>query len=247
VESKKNNMTTPDCQTKSELLAALYAAYEKLTQKFHFACREGCSTCCTQSVTLTTIEGAEIMRFLQDTAAVGPFAPLPDKHKRCRPQYTANGYARLFLEQNGGMESEDEPWNFAPCVFLAENTCAIYPVRPFDCRCLVSLQNCALSGTAEMFPALVTLNSVGRQILEHLDDGGLWGNIYDVLDYLNSTGNELLNSGQRRVVGKSGNEFSLLPTEKIPGFLIPPEDRNLVRQFLTSLAAADPAYSKLVS
>ncbi len=113
---------------------------------------------------------------------------------------------------------------------------------------MLSLQNCAQSEAAVIFPALVTVNTVSRQILEHLDHGGFWVNIYSVLDYLNSIGGEGLNSGQHRaVVDKTGNEFSLLPTEKIPGFLIPHEDRNLAGKFLTSLAAADPFFSQLLS
>ncbi|MBU3936963.1 MAG: hypothetical protein KKD53_05485, partial [Proteobacteria bacterium] len=46
------------------LLTALYAAFAEWAEKFAFACRKGCSTCCTRSVTMTSLEGDEIMTFL---------------------------------------------------------------------------------------------------------------------------------------------------------------------------------------
>ena len=48
------------------MLEKLYKAYESWTGQYRFACCRGCATCCTQSVTMTTLEGEQIIEYLRE-------------------------------------------------------------------------------------------------------------------------------------------------------------------------------------
>lgn len=206
------------------MLAKIYGIYQKEVAGIPFACREGCAACCTQSVTMTTAEGRAITAFLAGQERKLP--SLPDLSERARPTMTTNELAADCL---AGRESEPEaeaPWIYEPCVFLRNERCTIYPVRPFGCRSFGSTSSCLDQGIAEVPEWLVTLNSVVNQLLEDLDRNGFWGNMNDVLAYLDK-----LAGGRRPEPDKAG----LLPTRPVPGFLVPPGEERMVNRFLEEL------------
>ena len=59
------DISTDDRVTDTEMLEALYRAYDSWTKQYQFACCEGCAPCCTQSVTMTTLEGERIIDYLR--------------------------------------------------------------------------------------------------------------------------------------------------------------------------------------
>ncbi len=212
----------------------IYRIYEKEIVELSFVCRVGCSTCCTQSVTMTTAEGGSIMDYLHREGRALPV--LPDTAGRSRPACTTNGLAACCLAEMEVPPEIDEAWVYEPCMFLADDRCTIYPVRPFACRSFASLSNCAESGVAEAPDWFITLNIVVSQLVEHLDRGGRWGNMIDVLRYLES--------GETGV----GKEI-LLASQPVPGLLVMREELPVVDRFLARLADAtrgDDVLQKLV-
>jgi hypothetical protein len=69
----------------------------------------------------------------------------------------------------------------AKCPLLADELCTIYAWRPFNCRCLFSRTPCAEGGYADMSEAVVAVNTVFLQTVEHVDADGCSGNLLDVL------------------------------------------------------------------
>lgn len=208
--------------TPSECLLRMYALYDRCAAEFAFACRKGCATCCTQSVTMTTLEG----ELLNDYLAGQPdLLPLLDAMpgQTSAPPTTINQFAAACLL--GEYADEPQPaWDFAPCIFLQDNCCAVYPVRPFMCRSFGSRVRCDSSGTAEVEPFFLTLNTVFLQCIEHLDRGRPWGNMYAVL-------RSIQQSGQANAETLAGLRIA----EQIQGFLIPPDETERIQDCLRSL------------
>ena len=92
----------------------------------------------------------------------------------------------------------------------------IYPVRPYMCRGFLSEINCAVSGYAQIPPYILTLNTVVQQIIEHISNGAAWGLLTEVM------------------LEKSGHDRStFMPAcQKIPGFIIPAEEKFLIHNQL---------------
>lgn len=206
------------------MLTEIYRVFAEESAAIAFACGPGCSTCCTRSVTLTTGEGRLIVDFLRDTGRGLP--ELPRDLLPLRPSLTTNGLAGSCLAGREPPEEAESPWLFEPCFFLRENRCSVYEVRPFACRSLVSTVNCRHSGLAEMSERLVTLAIVTNQILEDLDRGGRWGNLADVLVFLDEGVGDASRLEARN---------RLLPNLPLPGLLVASEEREMVDEYLARL------------
>jgi Fe-S-cluster containining protein len=217
------DISTDDRATDTEMLEALYRAYDSWTKQYQFACSEGCAPCCTQSVTMTTLEGERIIDYLRQNGQLGKFAALLAACRpSMRPVQTTNRFAACCLAREEPAQDNAE-WDFTPCIFLENKLCTIYPMRPFGCRSFSSTLDCSVHGTAEVPPVLITVNAVVLQIIEHLNiRGGYWGNMVDVLRYLLS--------------GQEGEaESHLLAAQPNPGFLIPQEEMPDVAAFFARI------------
>jgi Fe-S-cluster containining protein len=207
------------------LLTTLHDAFAQWADTFAFACRKGCATCCTRSVTMTSLEGEGIMTFLAgedrlSELSAPEFQPAASRMARMG-QCTTNTFVAAHLR--GESVEEAESWDLRPCPFLKEESCTIYPVRPFGCRLFASLDPCAASGVAEMPPGYLAGATVLLQYIEHLDRGGRWGVMVELLAGLHS--------GQTEDCGQ--------PTAPIPGFLIAPDERALVEPLINGLLAQE--------
>ena len=203
------------------LLATLHDAFAQWAEPFAFACRKGCATCCTRSVTMTSLEGDGIITFLTEgdrlAELAGPaFAPAASRVGRTG-QCTTNTFVAAHLK--GESVAEAESWDLRPCPFLAEESCTIYPVRPFGCRLFASLDPCAASGVAEMPPGYLAGATALLQCIEHLDSNGCWGTMVEVL------------AGMHTGQAASGGQ----PTVPLPGFLLAPDEGELVEPLLEGL------------
>lgn len=210
----KNHTASTPAHDKLLRIYELYAAW---AGDFDFACTEGCSTCCTRSVTMTTLEGEAVLDFIRvrKPELLALLDALPESTSD--PDMTTNRFAAACLR---GEEIEDtENWDFAPCFFLENNRCTIYPVRPFMCRSFGSRERCDLSGAANVAPLFLTVNTVVMQCIEHLDRGRPWGNMETILRYLATD-----RKPENQVVA-----------EPIPGWLIPPGEEDLIRPRLAVL------------
>ncbi len=210
---------------KKSLLDVLYNVYQSWVGRFPLACSEGCAVCCTQSVAMSSLEGELILDFIRENDRENWLADqLAGRAAGNKPELvTTNQYARACLEHIDIMEDAPIGWNFAPCVFLLENICSIYEVRPFGCRSFISLEQCTGSSGAEIAPIHLAVNTVFTQINEHLcSDGGYWGNMVDILVYLMAD-------------DTSGPVDNLQSAQPVPGFLLEPGEIKVVLDLLKLL------------
>ncbi len=209
---------------KKELLHTVYRVYSSWIGLFPLECQKGCSACCTQSVTMTSLEGREILDFVIRKASVKWLTDKLGKAAsgKSKAGLTTNQYAKACLEQQEVNGEIPENWNFTPCIFLERKTCAIYEVRPFGCRSFGSLVRCSENKGAEIAPIHLTVNTVFMQIIEQLNSGeGYWGNMIDILESL--------------IASKESVQTGLLPARPIPGFLLGPREIKTVHVLLKQL------------
>jgi Fe-S-cluster containining protein len=224
---------------KKQLLHTLYTVYAEWIDNFPLECSRGCSACCTQSVTMSSLEGREILGFAERNNRE---KWLREKLARFAltqgmPAPTMNQFARACLDQREISEDSSDAWNFTPCVFLEEDICTIYEVRPFGCRSFGSLVRCADAETAQMSPIHLAVNTVFTQIVEHLSsDSGYWAPMGDILT----------NLLEEKEHSNSGN---LLTAQPIPGFLLAPYEARVVLDLLrrlNRLSAGKRTFSDLI-
>ena len=213
-----------DMASKEMLLDTLYEVYSKWVERLPLACEKGCAACCTQSVTMTSLEGEEVLGFVKRKGMEKWLIEKLGKATAGKNMaaITTNQYAKACLEQREVSEDIQGNWNFMPCVFLEKNICSIYEVRPFGCRSFGSLVRCSDNNEAEIASMHLTVNTVFTQIIEHLSsDGGNWGNMTDILENL--------------VENNASVSKELLPAQSIPGFLLEPREIKTVHILLKKL------------
>jgi len=221
----RTTRAVPDLEQKKQLLQTIYNVYAGWIQRFPLKCRMGCSACCTQSVTISSLEGLAILEFIEKNNRNNRLSEklaLAEPVKGMAP-LTMNQFAEACLKQRETEEDSAGSWNFSPCVFLEDDICTIYPVRPFGCRSFGSLELCADTGAAQMAPIHITVNTVFTQLIEHLSsDGGYWSNMANIL---------------KIVLGdKDRADSKNLPAARtIPGFLLEPHEVGAVRALLLQL------------
>lgn len=213
---------------KSKLLEIIYSIYADWNRCFSLACRKGCSACCTQSVTMTSLEGEIMLDFIRKS---GRESELMDKiagmeKGRCSFSMTTNQFAEACLNQQEISGNESGCWDYTPCVFLENNTCLIYEVRPFGCRSFGSLVKCGPETAAEIYPIHLSVNTVFSQIIEHLcsEYRGYWSSMADILY-------SLIKSTDRT------NKQNLLRARPVPGLLLETEEKAEIRALLKKLKA----------
>ncbi len=217
---------------KRALLTSLYRVYDETLQHYAKACRVGCHTCCTRNVLCTTLEADLMIHHLDLTNRldlVERFVGKPPQ-RIARPSITLNELAGYCLRKEEPPEQEVDHAH-EPCPLLENGKCSVYDVRPFACRCLWSEDICAKHGEAVMDPVLVSLNGVFEQTIEHIDTGGLYGNLLDLVSAL-----VLRQTKDGYRAGRPLPEQShLLETRANPGFLVPPLHRPTVIKVLNRL------------
>ncbi len=224
--------------SKWKLLEKLYGIHAGQCARFDLACTSRCASCCTQNVTLTTLEALTLWRHLDG-------GPDPDWRRRLtetavpdryQPRMTLNELAERCARD---LDVPEEPPG-APsraCPFLTRepdaDLCAVYEVRPFGCRAMVSQSLCRRSDAARMPDFMLTLNTVLLQYIEGLDIPGLNGNLIDVLNFLDDPQNRT-NYEQRHLPASHG---SLLQNRPVSVLMVPPEHRSEIQPVLTEIQA----------
>lgn len=125
----------------TELLAALDGRrrlLDKLSAKscagqngtFSIYCGKGCSNCCSLAVNCSFPEAVAIAQTLSPDQRQRLAAKLPVLRQLSQQAESLVQFLRQFRQQFGG------------CPFLtSDGSCAIYPLRPFSCRALLSTRN----------------------------------------------------------------------------------------------------------
>ncbi len=209
-----------DLQERLEVLNKLFHAYETFAGEYENICSEGCSVCCTRNVTLTGLEGRNILSGINDEKkkdVLGRIEREIDK-KRLIPLMTINQMAKFCMDGKDVPDELSDPL-WGSCPLLEDNRCTIYEVRPFACRCMVSRQKCESSGFADMDEFIISLNNVFMQYIEHIDIGGNYGNLSDLLITL----------------GAEGCCDTLLTNTNVEMLMVPPEHQERIKAVITVL------------
>jgi len=221
-----------DLNSKLAVLEKIYKIYGDFAATLDVACRRYCSLCCTVNVTMTTLEGYKIAQKLMPEEKRQLFEKIrcASYLQRFRPRETVNMLAELSLEE-GVVPEEDNSFPGGECPLLIDNECTVYIERPFGCRCFVSKQNCAESGSATVDDFILTVNNIFLQVIEHVDAGGLFGNLTDVLLFLENAENceNLLSS---KMINPSS---VLIKNNHLKILMIPPWHRKEAQPILDAL------------
>jgi len=212
------------------LLKKIYTLYEQYTNSLDLACKKGCAFCCTRNVVITSLEGILIYNHLKADAdnqsinKIRKFSHLP----RFNTQLTTNGFAEMCIK---GEEAPDEQANQVTgrCPLLKDETCSIYEVRPFECRSLISTVNCKEEGCAEQDPFSISINTVFKQFIEHVDSNGISGNLTDILIHLD------IEMGGGGDVKEGSVENNLIQNKALQTLLVPPEHQEKMQPIIDSI------------
>ncbi len=222
----------PDIDKKTEAYNHICKVYDEYLASLDTACRPGCATCCTINVTMTSLEGYLIVDRLERTGRMNVLDGL-DQHvsgPRFVPQFTFNRLTEMMLNQEPVPEEIIDP-AWGRCPFTDKDQCPIYEVRPFACRCLVSQEQCRPGEAALMSPLTLAVNHIMLQYIEHVDAGGVTGNLIDVLIYMRSTENR-----RRYLDGRvSADPHRFVPNLPVRRLVVEPEYKDVVTSLLAAL------------
>jgi hypothetical protein len=221
------------------LLKALYAIHDDFMADLDsLACRLHCDTCCTQNVTMTTLEGRYLLDgLLRDKRQrLIDAVRTPVDQPRFRPVITTNTLARYCIEGREPPE-EIQPEQTRPCPLLVDRACPFYSRRPFGCRCFVSRRLCGDHGYADVDDWVLTANTVFLQTIENLDRPGCFGNFSDVILALDSWDKQKKDDPPPPTCETAG----LLPNQPTPALMVPPEHRKKIQPLLQAIRALSVA------
>lgn len=221
---------------KHKILHSIYSSFdnwcgESQTQP---ACSKGCSTCCSQNVTITALEGEDILRYILSMGMVDQFADaFLQADAISRPKFTTNDFAGACLDGRD-VDPEIES-NRGTCPFLTDNICTVYPVRPFSCRLFISSAICSPGSPAQVSDVHLEASTAVTQVIEHLGQKEYWGNMLDVLL-------ALLDIGEYREIADKFNttlimqaRMRTLTAKPLPGFLLSEEEGPKVARLLEKI------------
>jgi len=221
-----------ELNTKLTILERMVDIYDRFVGEFDLACEKYCAHCCTANVTMTTLEGYRILNHLEKTGETHYLKTIgrrahPD---RFSPRISINRMADICARDGDPPDEHMNP-DAGPCPVLADDTCCLYPVRPFGCRCMVSARNCGRTGFADMDPFILTVNDVFLQHLEHIDAQGYTGNFADVMQFLESDENL-----QNYTAGRLGAPpDGLVDNQPVFVLMIPPDHRERIQPLLMQI------------
>ncbi len=229
---------------KPKILHTIYQIFADWSTSLDTVCRRDCSPCCTQNVTITALEGVEILRFVLAENLAPWLADRLKKPRTHQPaKMTTNEFARACLE--GRDADPDNAANLSPCPFLDNTLCRIYPVRPFSCRVFVSTERCSAGQPAVMPDHYFEAATAVTQLVEHLGQREYWGNLLDVLPALLdiSEFREIADRLDRTLIIEA--RLRTLTANPLPGFLLSEQSHTKVSLLLDAIFAA-PVEGKLV-
>jgi Fe-S-cluster containining protein len=213
------------------VLEQIIRCYEQWVGELEFACRRGCSACCTRNVTMTGLEGQWMLAAMDPTVEVAYILDcVQGEGPVGRPSMSTNAWARACLE--GRELDQDEEQVLLPCPFLDRGgACTIYGFRPFACRCFASTTPCLETGEARQPELLLEINTLCLQLIEHLDQGGRWGNMLDILILAVNENHRAMKGAADERLRQAKN--AVRTCTALPGFLVMPELQDEVDRFLT--------------
>jgi hypothetical protein len=217
---------------KLKALDRIYTVYDEFIRSRETACKMHCHQCCTTRVTVTTLEAYKICETLLPGEREKLFRRALEASglKRFRPAITTNALAELCAEDED-LPQEDEAFADEKCPLLAQELCSIYALRPFNCRCFISRTPCAEKGYADLDDAVLAVNTLFLQTIEHVDADGCSGNLLDVLAVL--AGEEMRTAYAGGALHCTGN--GLIANRPMKVLMLPPEQRETIEPIMRKL------------
>ncbi|MGW8193218.1 MAG: YkgJ family cysteine cluster protein [Desulforhopalus sp.] len=219
---------------KHQILHTLYEKFATWSGDIDIACRRGCSGCCTQNVTITALEGVEILRYAVAEGLAAEVASRLAQHRsHMAPEMTTNDFAGACLDGRDADPGGQQ--NLAPCPFLEDDLCRIYPVRPFGCRLFISTRTCSAAQPALVPDYHFEGATAASQMIEHLGQKEYWGNMLDVLPALLdiSEFKEIAEHLDSALILRA--RLRTLTAKPLPGFLFSEENGKRVAVLLESI------------
>lgn len=203
---------------KRQILEIIYTTFEKWSKRFDLACERGCAVCCTQDVLVTEPEAALLLDFIIDEHGHRWLAEKLSGDRIYRPlSRTTNEYAASCLAGEELIDTDERRGGICP--FLDEEICTVYAARPFSCRCFASTRVCRRESNALLPRKYLSAATAVSQIVEHLGQFSVWGNMSDVLYLLAppTVAGSTMDRGQASLEIAAS---SCLTAQPLPGFLI---------------------------
>ncbi len=226
-----------DGATKRQILKTIYEVFGEWAEGVSFACGRSCAVCCTQDVMVTTTEALLLLDYIVDEHGRHWLEEkLSGQPIRWPLSQTTNEYAAACLAGNDSADKERR--RNGVCPFLDNDLCSVYPARPFSCRCFASTRICRGDSTALLPARYLSGATALSQVIEHLGQFDLWGNMLDVLFLLTppalspaSSKNNQTEPADARSVARS----NCLTAKPLPGFLVEEKDAETVGALLDSV------------
>ena len=210
-------------------LNTLYEIHDRYFQATPHACEKFCARCCTINVTATSLEGRYILHHVSKKNRATFINAFSDalSGKRYLPRLTINEFAAACMTDVDIPEEVNDP-TWGVCPMLSDNICTIYDFRPMGCRIMTSRTPCTTEegGEANMDEVTVTMNQIFLQYVEHMDEGGVFGNMTDIICFL-----EKKPDGSRQ----AAQAYGLLHNRQAPFLMVPPEHRQRVMPLLEDI------------
>jgi hypothetical protein len=221
-----------ELERKLAALERIYVVYDEFLRTLDTACRMHCRVCCTTHVTLTTLEAFKIADSLPPGEREKLFGRVGGASglKRFRPALTANALAELCAH-DGDVPEENDSFASENCPLLVEDLCSIYSLRPFNCRCFISRTPCGAKGYADVDEAVLAVNALFLQTVEHVDADGCSGNLLDVLGVMASDEKRTAYAAGR--LHCTGN--GLIANRPMKVLMLPAEQRETIGPILQKL------------
>lgn len=223
---------------REKIIDIIYEQFSLFSQNINTACAKGCSTCCTQNVTVTATEAEKIFKYAIAQKKEGWLAEiLATKRTSVKPTMTTNDFAAACLE--GREVDPGQASDFSePCLFLENGVCQIYDVRPFACRTFISRTQCSTNTPAlvsDNYAATVTALS---QLVEHVGQKEHWGNLFDVLIAISDISAYKECAQKNTVQDLLEARGKTLTAQPLAGFLLTEENLTEAQDVLESIFSA---------
>ncbi|MBW2318870.1 MAG: hypothetical protein JRF24_09370 [Deltaproteobacteria bacterium] len=220
-----------------DILDKIYGIYDDYSKNLPVTCKLSCCLCCTQDVTITTLEGRRILKhpaLSHDKNLLNLVLRCQD-HPESQSPISTNAFARLCL-QGQEFPQENQDIGQKTCIFLSRRQCLIYDDRPFGCRSFFSTQPCQEGGSAVVDPFLISINSIFLQFIEDIDEGGFFGPINNVLSFL-AAQDPYRHGAHRGDPESCYHRQHLTGNIAMPAIMIPPEHEERIEPILKQLKA----------
>lgn len=218
---------------KDAILDTIYSAFEQWSADNNFCCKAGCSTCCTQNVTITALEGERILSYcIQHNRRTWLLDKLLKLEQREKPKQTTNEYVLACLQGADPEEEKESTRNVCP--FLEENICTIYEVRPFSCRCFSSETVCSHDRSATVADHYIYASMAVMQLIEHLSQFNHWGHMGEVLRALVQT-KKYQAFTHPEMISQDNIINKVRSAQPIPGFIIPDEHKDQIGPLIETI------------